>query len=86
MRINRGITNNLGLMDSNERCLKSRGPIRLGWRQAYLGSSPMIATALLTELGSDSKRMKVEREKDNGEEKDRSDQATRFESSFHRGQ
>lgn len=85
MKISRKPRKNLRLVKNCQRRLKGRGPINRSGGQTDLSSSPMIATALLAELGSDSKRMKVEREKDNSEEKDRPDQPAGFESFFHKG-
>lgn len=59
VRVNREPTKNLGLMDNNERCLKSRGPIRLGQRQTCLGSSSMITATLLADLSGESEGVEM---------------------------
>ena len=75
VKINRKPRRNFRLVKNYLGRLKDRGPINGGGGQADLSSSPMITAALLTELSCNSKRMKVEREKGNSQEKDCSDQA-----------
>ena len=84
VRINRRPRRSFRLVKNYQRRLKGRGPINGGGGQTDLRSSPMITAALLIELSCNSKRMKVEREKGNSQEKDRPDQAAGFKSFFHR--
>ena len=75
MRVNREPIKNLWLINSNERCLKSRGPIRCCGRRGQLGPTPVEADALVGDLGRGREEMDVEAEKEDKQEKAPGEQA-----------